>query len=78
MVSDRATYLAVVARGGLRAYLHLCQASKSHPIEVVWDRRTEERRARQDSVGLDRRRRERRRSLPPQWQTLGYVLVRRT
>lgn len=46
-------------------------------VEVIWDRRLEGRRTARTSA-LDERRRQERRSAPPDtWHALGFILVRR-
>jgi hypothetical protein len=72
-------FFAVVRRGETEIYQTLQQtfAEELDLMEVLWDRRVAERRAkRQGGVEPERRQGERRRSLPPTWATLGFVIAR--
>jgi hypothetical protein len=45
------------------------------PVEVEWDRRRAERRAREREPTVDQRRAERRQPVPTTWRVLGAVVV---
>jgi hypothetical protein len=70
-------YIAVVRRGEtamLRMLLESLNVGPG-PVQVVWDRRSGERRRRRRSTSPDRRRGERRSPAPPGWLTRGYFFA---
>ncbi len=48
----------------------------SAPVQVIWDRRTRDRRVIIQDVSLERRRRERRAAPEETWKTAGFVVAR--
>jgi hypothetical protein len=75
--SDR--FFAVVRRDEAEIYQSLQHSfvDELALVEVIWDRRVAQRRAKpQGGVEAERRRGERRRPLPPTWTTLGFVIAR--
>jgi len=70
--------LVIVAREELARYAYLKHVFASETVEVLVDRRHEERRRRQTAPAFDKRRGERRvRSIAQDLQSLGWALVRR-
>jgi hypothetical protein len=70
-------YLVVVRRGETELLKTLRREFRQAPnVRIIWDRRSQERRATEDKApGAERRRRDRR-SRPPAVWDVGYLLVR--
>jgi hypothetical protein len=70
-------YFAVVRRGETELFRTLLHALTDNPgpVQVIWDRRSRERRQRGGPGSLDRRRSERRGYPPATWLTLGFVFA---
>ncbi|MGH7673513.1 MAG: hypothetical protein ACREMC_11505 [Gemmatimonadales bacterium] len=68
-------YLAVVRQGHREVFQFLSRFQDSNFTEVVWDRRTGERRTAQEIARLDRRGGERRSLTSAPWDALGLLLV---
>ena len=67
-----------VRRGALRRFDLLKQKSAGLPVDITWDRRTDERReatATSAGHGTDRRRKERRQPPPFTWDVADFVVV---
>jgi len=70
--------LVIVGREEPARYAYLRHVFASETVEVIVDRRSEERRRREAAPSFDRRRSERRvRSITQDIQSLGWALVRR-
>jgi hypothetical protein len=70
--------LAVVGRGHQARYRFLEQHLGGPGfVEVIWDRRVEERRQARETGVIDRRSSERRQPLPVTWSALAFVLTAR-
>ncbi len=68
-------YLAVVRQGHREVFQFLSRFQDSNLTELVWDRRSSERRTGQDIARLDRRGGERRSLTSATWDALGLLLV---
>lgn len=76
MADQQYSYLLIVRRNCEEKLAFLRSAfSERAAVRVIEDRRTHERRTRQDHVASDRRRADRRSPLPPSWEVADYVLV---
>jgi len=72
-----------VRRGEPSTYAHLANklavpfqpTDAPPPVEVMWDRRQAERRARAHPVAVDRQIGDRRQPAPETWTTLGFVVA---
>ena len=71
-------YLAVVGRGNTARFRFL-QEYLAGPgfVEVIWDRRVQERRNAKEVGVIDRRSGDRRQPLPATWSALSFVLAPR-
>jgi hypothetical protein len=71
-------YLMVVRRGDDDRYRFLSDAFRDRPVEVLWDRRRNDRRriGDSDSAGSDRRLGDRRQEPPLTWDNLGFLVAR--
>ena len=68
--------LVIVRRGDTERFRFFQNTYHSYPhVRVTWDRRSTERRQRDELVTLDRRHGERRGPSPATWRTMGYVFV---
>jgi hypothetical protein len=65
----------VVRRGALRRFDSLTQKTAELPVEITWDRRMEDRRASDESPGVERRANDRRREPPFTWQAADFVVT---
>jgi len=65
----------VVRRGALRRFDAMTRKTADLPVEVTWDRRTGQRRASEDTAGVDRRSGDRRKEPPFTWQVADFVVV---
>ena len=61
--------------GALRRFHTLTQKTADLPVEVVWDRRREERRGDQASTEGERREADRRKKPPFTWDTADFVVA---
>ena len=65
----------VVKRGALRRFDALTRKTADLPVEIRWDRRTDERRAPDGSAQVERRSGDRRKEPPFTWQVADFVVV---
>jgi len=65
----------VVRRGALRRFDALTRKTAELPVEVTWDRRTEQRRASGITADVERRSGDRRTEPPFTWQVADFVVV---
>ena len=65
----------VVRRGALRRFDALTRKTAELPVEVTWDRRTEQRRAPGNTADVERRAGDRRTEPPFTWQAADFVVV---
>ena len=65
----------VVRRGALRRFDAMTRKTAELPVEVTWDRRTEQRRASGDTSDAERRSGDRRKEPPFTWQVADFVVV---
>ena len=77
MALSRFAYLMVVQRGDHERYRFLSSTFRDRPVEVVWDRRTGDRRRVSDDPAFERRAGDRRTRLPASWDALGFLVARR-
>ena len=70
-------YIAVVRRGETAILRMLLEAlgTEPGPVQVIWDRRSGERRRRRRPSSPDRRRGERRGPAPADWLTRGFFFA---
>jgi hypothetical protein len=69
-------YLLIVRRECEDKLAFLQDTFEKRPsVRVIADRRTADRRARREDVPVDRRRSDRRVTLPPSWDIADYLLV---
>ncbi len=73
---SRVAYLMIVQRGDTERFRFLCSTFKHKPVEVLWDRRTAERRKVADTPATDRRKVDRRSPPPSSWNNLGFLVAR--
>ena len=65
----------VVRRGALRRFDSLTTKTAELPVEVSWDRRTENRRAAGESAPVERRGSDRRKTPPYTWDVADFLVV---
>jgi hypothetical protein len=65
----------IVRRGALRRFHKLKQREGDLPVNVLWDRRQQDRRSSDGEVDADRRRTDRRRTPPFTWEVSDFVVV---
>jgi hypothetical protein len=65
----------IVRRGALRRFDALVRKTANLPVEVCWDRRTEDRRASSEAPSIERRSNDRRKAPPFTWDVAGFVVV---
>jgi hypothetical protein len=65
----------VVRRGALRRFDALTAKTAELPVEVRWDRRSDSRRASDESVEAERRAGDRREKPPFTWEVADFVVV---
>lgn len=65
----------VVKRGALRRFDSLTRKTAELPVEITWDRRTQDRRASDETAGVERRSGDRRKEPPFTWQAADFVVV---
>ena len=65
----------VVRRGALRRFDALTRKTAELPVEVSWDRRTDQRRERSESAPDERRSGDRRKTPPFTWEAADFVVV---
>jgi hypothetical protein len=75
MTDRRSPYLAVVHRDYTEVFAFLQRHFAHDSVEVLWDRRIDERRGIRGGVAPERRRGDRRRPPPLTWTTLGMLLI---
>jgi hypothetical protein len=69
-------YIAIVRRGETATLRMLLESLNGPgPVQVIWDRRSGERRRRRRATSPDRRRGERRSPAPQGWLAEGYFFV---
>jgi hypothetical protein len=64
----------IVRRGAGKRYENLKRKTEHLPVEVVWDRRKQDRRGASQSVSDDRRKTDRRQKPPFTWELSDFVL----
>jgi hypothetical protein len=64
----------IVRRGAGKRYENLKKKTENLPVEVVWDRRKEDRRTASASVSQERRKSDRRQKPPFTWEMGDFVL----
>lgn len=65
----------VVKRGALRRFDALTRKTTDLPVEIRWDRRTQQRRATDGPATVERRSGDRRKEPPYTWQVADFVVV---
>ena len=65
----------VVRRGALRRFDAMTRKTADLPVEVTWDRRTDQRRASDNAADVERRAGDRRKEPPFTWQVADFVVV---
>ena len=65
----------VVRRGALRRFDTLKKKTAELPVDVLWDRRQEDRRTSMKETPAQRRQRERRQAPPFTWDLADFVVV---
>ena len=73
--SKSSTPQIFVRRGALRRFDRLKKAAAAVPVDVQWDRRTDERRTAAKPVSGDARKTERRQQPPFTWKVADFVVV---
>ena len=69
-------YFAVVRRDNAEVFDFLWQRFQGpRLVQVIWDRRRDDRRAASEPVPQERRRADRREPTPLSWQTLGFTIA---
>jgi hypothetical protein len=68
-------FLVIVRQGQGERFTILANEFARDPVLIVWDRRTGERRRRDQVVSAERRLRDRRGDPSATWTALGYVVV---
>jgi hypothetical protein len=76
-VGDSPRFLVIVRRGQADRFTILAETFARNPVQVIWDRRTEERRGVTHPSPQERRRRVRRGPPPESWSVLDYLVVTR-
>jgi hypothetical protein len=65
----------IVRRGATRRFDALASKTADLPVEIAWDRRTEDRRASSEQSPVERRSGDRRRAQPFTWEASDFVVV---
>jgi hypothetical protein len=65
----------VVKRGALRRFDALTRKTAELPVEIRWDRRTQDRRGSDETASVERRSGDRRKEPPFTWQVADFVVV---
>ena len=65
----------IVRRGALRRFHALTEKTAHLPVNVTWDRRTEDRRTESATTDTNRRRKERRQKPPFTWDLSDFVVA---
>ena len=65
----------IVRRGALRRFHKLTEKTADLPVNVLWDRRTGERRSAIDANGENRRKQDRRQKPPFTWDLSDFVVA---
>ena len=72
---ERNRFRLIVRRGASRRFDALARKTADLPVVVSWDRRTEHRRASPESVPVERRSSDRRKTPPFTWDAADFVVV---
>ena len=75
MAKSGKTIDLIVRRGALRRFHKLSEKTADLPVNVMWDRRTGERRSDGDSSEAGRRKKERRQEPPFTWNLSDFVVA---
>ena len=67
----------IVRRGALRRFHLLTEKTAHLPVNVTWDRRTQDRRAESATTDTNRRKKERRQKPPFTWDVSDFVVAER-
>ena len=67
--------LTIVRRGASERAQILRETFAGEPVELIWDRRLDERRQRRESITTERRRSDRRGPPPVTWTALDFVVI---
>jgi len=65
----------IVRRGCQERFEQLREVFSDEDVEVLWDRRADDRRHQEGEVPLDRRVRDRRRPPPRSWTALDFIVI---
>jgi hypothetical protein len=65
----------IVRRGAQQRFQKLKAKTAELPVKVSWDRRQAERRTASDTIGADRRQKDRRDKAPFTWEISDFVVV---
>ena len=65
----------IVRRGALRRFHALSEKTAHLPVNVTWDRRTEDRRTESTTTDTNRRKKERRQKPPFTWELSDFVVA---
>jgi hypothetical protein len=65
----------VVRRGSLRRFDALTRKTAELPVEISWDRRTNQRREASEASSVERRAGDRRKAPPFTWEAADFVVV---
>src|SRR5439155_22796326 len=68
-------FLMIVRRGATERFHLLRDVFTDQSVQILWDRRVDERRRRRRAVEADRRQRDRRGPLPSSWATLDFLVA---
>lgn len=64
----------IVRRGALRRFRALTEKTADLPVNVLWDRRTQDRRSDAGATATNRRRKDRRQKPPFTWEVSDFVV----
>jgi hypothetical protein len=70
-------FILIVRRGALRRFDRLKRDVAGLPVDVIWDRRTETRRAQVAKRKVDQRRSERRKQSQFTWDVADFIVLQR-
>ena len=65
----------IVRRGALRRFHALTEKTAHLPVNVTWDRRTEDRRVESTTTDVNRRKKDRRQKPPFTWELSDFVVA---
>jgi hypothetical protein len=74
-VGDSPRFLVIVRRGQAERFTLLAETFARDPVQVIWDRRTEEGRGLTHPSPQERRRRVRRGRPPESWTAMDFLVV---